>query len=128
MRILLDTHAVLWAFSGDSRFSSTAREAFLNAENDLFLSVASIWEISIKLSLGKLKLRDGWLAHFESELRANTIRLLSIKPSHCEVVASLPFHHRDPFDRMLVAQASVEEMFVLSGDEQLSKYSVKQVW
>ncbi|MGB9440822.1 MAG: type II toxin-antitoxin system VapC family toxin, partial [Desulfobacterales bacterium] len=105
MKVLLDTHAFLWLISGDDRLSETAQKTFLNPGNILFFSAASLWEICIKMSLGKLSLKSGWLKTIEDEMKINAIQWLSIEMTHCVKLINLPFHHRDPFDRMLVAQA-----------------------
>ncbi len=128
MKVLLDTQAFLWAITGDGRLGLNARHAFLNMENRLFLSAASLWEICIKKSLGKISLKKGWLEAIRLEMAANTIQWLPIEWPHCREVAKLPFHHRDPFDRMLVAQARVEKLSLVSGDAQLSAYGIKRVW
>jgi PIN domain nuclease of toxin-antitoxin system len=128
MKMLLDTHALLWAISGDERLGPNARASFLNSENQLFFSIASLWEIGIKLSLGKLLLRERWLEIIRIEMKSNMIEWLSIEPTHCLVLSTLPFHHRDPFDRMLVAQAITESMHVASRDKRLAAYGINCVW
>ncbi|NTW37345.1 MAG: type II toxin-antitoxin system VapC family toxin [Syntrophobacteraceae bacterium] len=128
MKILIDTHAFLWLITGDSRLSAGAREAFLEPAHQLYLSASSLWEISIKLSLGKLKLKKGWLKIIETEMKRNLVLLLPIEMHHCERLTTLPFHHRDPFDRMLIAQAAAEGMHILSSDSAFSKYGTRCIW
>ncbi len=128
MNVLLDTHAFLWAITGDEQLSETARETFLNPANSLFFSAVSMWEICIKISLGKLSLKRGWLKKIQNELMINTVQWLPVEMPHCAELTKLPFHHRDPFDRMLIAQARVEDFQVLSRDVRLSAYDIKRLW
>lgn len=128
MRLLLDTHAFLWWVEGSTELSRRATRAIGDAENECFLSVASCWEIAIKASLGKLKL-DAPLEEFVPEqMAANRFGLLPIDFRHVARVATLPFHHRDPFDRLLIAQAGSEEMAVVSADRTFRRYGVRRVW
>lgn len=128
MKVLLDTHAFLWLVTGDYRLSEMARQTFLNTENMLFFSAASLWEICIKISLGKISLKRGWLQTIQDEMVVNAIQWLPIEIPHCAELTKLPFHHRDPFDRLLIAQAMVEDMQLLSRDTHLSAYAIKRVW
>jgi len=128
MKVLLDTHAFLWLITDEDRLSENARQTFLNTENSLFFSAASLWEICIKKSLGKISLKDGWFQTIKEEMAINTIQWLPIEMTHCAEVTELPFHHRDPFDRMLIAQAIVEEMKLLSWDSRLSDYAIELIW
>ena len=128
MILLLDTHALIWFFSGDSNLSEEAKEAFLNTENKLFFSKASLWEITIKISLGKLVLAERWLSILENEMESNGIQWLGIEIAHCKVLADLPFHHRDPFDRLLISQAISESMSIVSIDRQFSRYPLDIIW
>ena len=128
MKTLLDTHALLWLITGDKRLSETARKIFLDQENRLFFSIAGFWEICIKMSLGKLSLKSQWIETIRDEMKANTIQWLPIEMLHCAELTKLPFHHRDPFDRMLIAQAMVEDMLLLSRDSRLSDYEITRIW
>ena len=128
MKVLLDTHCFLWIVTGDHRLSETARQTFLNPGNLLYFSAASFWELCIKESLGKIALQNGWIETVQNELTVNTIQWLPIEIPHCVKVTQLPFHHRDPFDRMLIAQATVENMQLLSRDARLSAYAVACIW
>jgi PIN domain nuclease of toxin-antitoxin system len=94
----------------------------------LFFSAASLWEICIKKSLGKISLKDGWFQTIQEEMKSNTIQWLPIEMTHCAEVTELPFHHRDSFDRMLIAQAIVEEMKLMSRDSRLLKYTIELIW
>ena len=128
MKVLLDTHAFLWLITDDDRLSENARQTFLNTQNSLFFSAASLWEICIKISLGKISLKDVWFQTIQEEMVNNTVQWLPIEMTHCAEVTELPFHHRDPFDRMLIAQAIVEEMKLMSRDSRLSKYTIELIW
>jgi PIN domain nuclease of toxin-antitoxin system len=112
----------------DDRLSENARHIFLDPENNLFFSLASLWEVCIKKSLGKISLQTGWLQTIREEVAANAIQWLPIEIEHCARVVELPFHHRDPFDRLLIAQAMVEDMQLLSRDNQLTAYQIKRIW
>ena len=128
MKVLLDTHAFFWLITGDERLSRKARTTFLNKANRIFLSAASFWEIGIKMSLGKLSLKEGWVDTVRQEMKVNYIEWLPIEMAHCIELINLPFHHHDPFDRMLIAQAIIERMHILSQDDGFSKYPVQLVW
>ncbi len=128
MKILIDTHAFLWLLTGDGRLSEKAREVFLDTKHNIYLSAASLWEIAIKISLGELKLKKGWMETIQKEMKRNLLIWLPIEMAHCEQVTKLPFHHRDPFDRMLIAQAMVEGMHVLTDDIDFSHYSIRSIW
>jgi PIN domain nuclease of toxin-antitoxin system len=128
MKILLDTHAFLWLITGNERLSETSRKTFLNTENRLYFSIVSLWEICIKKSLDKISLRNKWLDIIQEEMKANSIQWLPVEISHCVRVIELPFHHRDPFDRMLIAQAITEDLSILSRDHRFPAYNIKCIW
>ncbi|MCP4755004.1 MAG: type II toxin-antitoxin system VapC family toxin [Proteobacteria bacterium] len=128
MKVLLDTHAILWIIGGDDRLSRRAKDLFLDQNTTLYYSLLSIWEITIKMSLGKIKLAKGWLKTIEEELRINAIQPISIEIEHCRSLFHLPFHHRDPFDRMLIAQAITGEMAIMSCDKSFANYDVELIW
>ena len=128
MNILLDTHALLWAITDKDKLSEEATQAFLNEKNKLFLSVASLWEISIKVSLGKLLLVPNWDKVISQEMTVNSIAFLPIAIEHCATLQHLPFHHRDPFDRMIISQAMTEGLTIMSKDKHFSKYSAQCIW
>lgn len=128
-RYLLDTHALLWMISGSERLSEVARSVILDTNNQLFFSMAGYWELCIKISLGKLELQKNWERHLDNEMKSNDIQLLNIYPEHCREVLTLPWIHRDPFDRLLIAQCRVESAALLSIDSQMNQYpGVSVVW
>jgi PIN domain nuclease of toxin-antitoxin system len=128
MRCLIDTHAFLWFITTDKRLGERAYEEISNIENEVVLSIASLWEIAIKASLGKLELMKPFRDLIPRELVVNEIDLLPITPKHLAVLTDLPFHHRDPFDRLIIAQAMVEGIPLLSVDEEFRKYPVQILW
>jgi PIN domain nuclease of toxin-antitoxin system len=128
VKVLLDTHALIWFIGGDNQFSENARKVLAGQPEGVFVSIASIWEMAIKLGLGKLQVR----LRLEDELRPfleqNGFEVLPIEYAHAARVASLPFKHRDPFDRLLVAQALIENMAIVSHDAILDEYRINRVW
>ena len=128
MNVLFDTHALLWSITGDDRLSKTAEEIFLDPDNNLFFSAASFWEICIKMSLGNLSLKHGWFKTIQEEMRINAVQWLPVEMQHCVELTKLPFHHRDLFDRMLIAQAMVEDLQLVSRDGRLSAYEIELIW
>ncbi|MCB0063357.1 MAG: type II toxin-antitoxin system VapC family toxin [Caldilineaceae bacterium] len=124
---MLDTHAFLWAI-GEHGLSPTAQQAFLSLENELFLSAASYWEICLKIGIGKLNVMTEWQTRFEYEMIINQIQWLPIEQTHCQRITALLHHHRDPFDRMLIAQALVEGMTLMTADAKIQQYSVPTLW
>ena len=127
MRVLLDTHAFLWFIADDSRLSARARAAIGDA-TEAFLSLASCWEMSIKVSVGKLTLATPIERFLPEHLSINGIQLLEIDLADVLAVAGLPFHHRDPFDRLLAAQAAHDKLAIVSADPVFRKYGVKRIW
>ncbi len=125
MRILLDTHALIWALAKPERLPAAIRRAVQAAENEVYASLASAWEIAIKVALDRLEFD---VRAMEGTLAASGIQTLGISLQHTTRVAELPQHHRDPFDRMLVAQAMCESMTLVSRDRELAKYGVKLLW
>ena len=128
MRLLLDTQAFLWWVFGDVRLSSTAQNLISDQENECLVSYASAWEIAIKSGLGKLKLSEPVAEFFPAELRNNGFQPLELKLAHLTAVESLPQHHRDPFDRLLITQALAEKLPVVSSDAAFDLYGVKRFW
>ncbi len=128
MRLLVDTHAFVWAVLEDRKLSQSARQTWIDDTNELLISPASLWEIAIKVGLGKLALNRPIDEFFATELVSNRLELLPILPSHAARVSELPHHHRDPFDRLLVAQALCENVPLLSADAALDNYGVQRVW
>ncbi|CAD7773347.1 PIN domain protein [Candidatus Methanoperedenaceae archaeon GB50] len=128
MRVLLDTHTFLWWISNDTRLSSRAREIISNGNNELLLSAASGWEITIKVRLGRLQLPYEPERFIPEQLVINAIQSLPIKISHALHTYSLPIYHRDPFDRIIIAQAQLEGLPILTSDPQIAKYKVEIIW
>ena len=127
MKALLDSHAFLWALSGDTRMSTRARDIF-EGPSSLSLSIVSIWEILIKVQLGKLGLPRPAASYIFSELAKNKIATLPIRLDHLIAYENLPLHHRDPFDRMLIAQGIKEELPIITADRNFQNYSVRTIW
>lgn len=128
MKLLLDTHTFLWLVAGSPSLTATARAALADPTNDLYLSVASIWELAIKTSNQKLALAEplnGFVAKWTAVYQ---LAPLNIETAHALTVASLPNHHRDPFDRILLAQAIVEGLTLVSADANFKSYSVPLLW
>ncbi len=124
MKLLLDTHAALWFLSGDDRLSENARRHLTDDANRVLLSAAVVWEIAIKRSLGKLVVPDEYL----SLLLGAGVQPLAVSVEHASAVEHLPPHHRDPFDRMLVSQATIEGGALISRDDALRPYDVTLIW
>jgi PIN domain nuclease of toxin-antitoxin system len=128
MRLLLDTHSFLWFLLDDPKLSKTAKSSIADPDNDIDISPASYWEIAIKISLKKYSLPEPYAQFMERELATNQFRILPIEPKHTATLTSLPFHHCDPFDRLIIAQAMVERIPVISGDEAFAAYPVTRIW
>lgn len=127
MKLLLDTHTFLWFINDEPRLSSAAL-TLLESDHDIFVSMATLWEIAIKYSLGKLSLPTPYEEFVTHQILTNEFNVLSIQIAHLTIVAQLPFHHRDPFDRILVAQSMLEDLPILSADPLLDRYSIKRMW
>jgi len=128
MRLVLDTHAFLWFVLGDGRLSAKAKAAIEDPSNEKLLSPASYWEIAIKISLGKYTLSKPYEEFMGKGISENGFVVLPIEPKHTAILTTLPFHHRDPFDRLIIAQAMVEEAAVVSGDIVFDAYPISRVW
>jgi PIN domain nuclease of toxin-antitoxin system len=128
MRVLLDTHAFLWWNMEDPQLSSHAKEIIANGENEIFLSAASVWEISIKAAKGKLVLPEPPAQYIANRMGLYRFQPLLIQVSHAARVYDLPHIHDDPFDRMLIAQSQIEAMPLLSADAEIRKYEVEVIW
>lgn len=127
MKLLLDTHAFLWFLLDDERLSIPARTAIERTEN-LYLSPASHWEIAIKIALGKYALPESFALFMKRELAENDMTILPIEIIHTEQLIVLPFHHRDPFDRLIISQALAETLPIVSIDSKFDAYGVKRIW
>lgn len=128
MEILVDTHVLLWSAVNDRRLSRKAVEMLADKKNWIYVSSAVIWEISIKASLKKLSFPGSSFSTFVEELEQNDYQMLSITPGHAKGVYSLPFHHQDPFDRILISQCLQEKLPIISSDDKFDKYGVKRIW
>ena len=128
MKALLDTPTLLWMVTNSGKLSDSSREAIADEANELYFSIAGYWEIGIKQSLGKLVLAPGWEEILPMEMTRNRIAWLPIEPKHVHEVAELPWIHRDPFDRLLIAQARMEKLSIVSRDRNLAEYGVPIVW
>jgi PIN domain nuclease of toxin-antitoxin system len=128
MNLLLDTQALLWFVLDDSRLSERARESIIVADGMVFISPASLWEIAIKISLGKYELPMPFAAFWDDQLLTNDFTLLPISVAHTARVADLPYHHRDPFDRLIIAQSLGEKIPVVSNDGMFALYGVERLW
>ncbi len=127
MRVLLDTHVFLWATNDVERLSPTAVTAVQNPANEVLVSIASAWEIAIKVSIGKFKMPTPLAPYLQRLLARHGFTLLPIRFSHLQALEKLPLHHRDPFDRLLVAQAIDEDATLITVDSQLRRYRVRTI-
>jgi len=127
MKAILDTHAFLWAIAGHARMSRYARDIFTGSA-DLSLSIASIWEILIKVQSGKLSLPRPAGPYVLSRMAENRIKRLPITIDHLLALERLPMHHRDPFDRMLIAQSTEEDWPIITADPMFKQYSIRVIW
>ena len=127
MNYLLDTHTLLWWSTEIENLSSSAQEIIEDESNAIFFSVASIWEIQIKVQLGKLKIPEP-LGSLVAKQQENGLLILSIAPQHIYAIDNLPYHHKDPFDRMLIAQANEEDLVIITKDSKVVQYDVETLW
>jgi len=127
MNLLLDTHALLWFLSGDKQLSKKAKTAIEDSNNSCYISVVSCWEITIKYSLGKLQLKSS-LEELFDEIEKEKFIILPITLDHLKTLSKLKFPHKDPFDRLIIAQAKKEKYSLVSADEYFVKYPVNIVW
>lgn len=130
MRLLVDTHALFWYVEGDPKLSSVAQTLMQDAANEILISPASYWEIAIKVSLGKWTLNRPFVDFLDVALNQYGFQVLPILPAHAAVLVGLPYppNHRDPFDRMLAAQAMVEQISLVSADPKLDAYPIQRLW
>jgi PIN domain nuclease of toxin-antitoxin system len=128
MRLLLDTQSFIWFIEGNTKLSTLARMHIEDIANVRQLSIASLWEIAIKMSIGKLNLGLPFATLIPQQLDRNLVDLLDITVEHLAVVANLPFHHKDPFDRLIISQAIVEQMPIISVDSAFDAYGITRLW
>ena len=127
MRLLLDTHVLIWNISNQEALSEKTLALIDDLTNDKFISLASLWEMAIKISLGKLKLAQP-MPRIAADFLEAGLKLLPITPEHIQAVANLPWPHRDPFDRMLIAQAQCEKLAIITHDARFRDYQVEVIW
>lgn len=127
MRVLVDTHALLWYLQADPNLSTLAMNTIESKDNDVFVSIASLWEIAIKLGLNKLEIQRPF-EHLEIDLQRLDIKILPIAFSDVQIYRSLPIHHRDPFDRILIAQSIENALIIITRDTLFEPYSVELMW
>jgi PIN domain nuclease of toxin-antitoxin system len=127
MKLLLDTHAFIWFVENDESLPASLKTQIEDTDNEIFISIVSLWEIAIKTSLGKLEMAIN-LPSIINKIEENGFIMLPIFPEHTVCVASLPFHHKDPFDRMLIAQTIVEQLKIISKDGVFDSYGVDWLW
>jgi PIN domain nuclease of toxin-antitoxin system len=128
MRYLLDTHTFIWFTEASTNLSPTATSILLDAQNDCLISIVSLWELAIKLSTGKLRIARTFENIIEENIADSGFTVLPVTPIHCQQILSLPFHHRDPFDRMLAAQSIAEKIPLLSIDPIFDSYASERIW
>jgi PIN domain nuclease of toxin-antitoxin system len=128
VRILLDTHTFLWFVLGDAQLSNSAMTLIVDPANQILVSPAFYWEIAIKISIGKYTLTESYDAFMQRGVAGNGFLILPIEPRHTAALTTLPFHHRDPFDRLLIAQAAVEQIPPLSADLVFDNYPIRRLW
>jgi PIN domain nuclease of toxin-antitoxin system len=128
MKVLLDSHTFLWLAESPAHLSPEAHEICRSAQNTILLSLVSLWELQIKTQLGKLRLSMPLQITLHEQQRVNNIQLLAISPAHIFALESLPNYHRDPFDRLLIAQSLAEGLPILSRDSVLAQYPAHVIW
>ena len=124
---LLDTHTLIWFIEGSDQLSQKARQEIETENTNNFVSIASLWEIAIKVSLGKIELKTSFY-QINNKLSENGFEILPLTFEDTLIISTLPFHHRDPFDRIIIAQAMTNKMTIISKDGQFSLYGAKVVW
>jgi hypothetical protein len=128
MRFLLDTHSLLWFFSGDTQLSDRTRAIMEDINQTKLISLASVWEMAIKLSKNKLTLAIPLEDYINQKIQFQDYELLPIRLHHLNLISTLPFFHNDPFDRLLIAQAIADNLPILSCDVSLDAYKIKRIW
>ena len=128
MRYLLDTHTALWEFTDSPELSDKVKSVIDDNDNEIFVSIVSAWEIAIKRSLSRKNSTLCSVTEFLDEIGASGFELITLAPQHVRPIETLPFHHRDPFDRLLITTAMAENMTFISADENVPKYDIKWLW
>ncbi len=128
MKLLLDTHAFLWFVLNDAALSPMARDLIIDPLNDILLSPASHWEIAIKISIGKYQIPGSFASWINTQIQTNEFDILPIAIAHTAALTTLPFHHKDPFDRLLIAQSLVEKIPIISTDVVFDSYGIARFW
>jgi PIN domain nuclease of toxin-antitoxin system len=128
MRLLLDTHTLLWFALNDPHLSAMARAAIMDPANEKWVSPASYWEVAIKISTGKYTLAVPYEDFWRNAIDANGFQYLHILPRHTALLTTMPYHHRDPFDRLIIAQALAEGMTVVCADSIFDAYGISRIW
>jgi PIN domain nuclease of toxin-antitoxin system len=128
MRGLIDTSTFLWFISGDPRLSHIAKTFISEIDNEIFLSIVSLWEIAIKISPGKLEISMTYDNLLSVQIEENEIRLLPIEKHHLKELVTLPFYHRDPFDRLIISQGIAENLLILTCDRLFNNYPIEKIW
>jgi PIN domain nuclease of toxin-antitoxin system len=127
MKYLLDTHTLIWLSEKSPKLSRRVQELFVDRKNSIYISPASLWEIAIKVSLGKLELRSTY-REFLNNVKSSDFEMLQIKDDYLEKLPDLPFVHRDPFDRLLIVTALSEGLTIITVDDNIQRYSVPCIW
>lgn len=127
MELLLDTHSLIWFLNGDKKLSDIAKAAIENPANSKFVSMVSIWEISIKISLNKFIFKKGF-RHFLNMVEENGFEILPLSFEHAIKLSTLEFIHRDPFDRLLICQCLIDKLTIITKDDNIKKYKIKSIW
>ena len=128
MKYLIDTHTLLWIVTKNQKLSEKAKKFYLKRENIIFFSLASIWEMSIKISLKKLSIEEPLKDFIQNHIKGNDIKILNIGVQHILSLENLPYHHRDPFDRLIISQSMNENIPILSSDKVFDLYPIKRIW
>ena len=128
MKYLIDTHTLLWIVTKNKKLSKKVKDIYLNSENQIFISLASLWEMAIKINLKKLSINEPLKDFVKNQIKNNDINILDIKTKHILLLENLPYYHMDPFDRLIISQSINEQIPLLSFDKVFDKYSIKRIW
>ncbi len=128
MEYILDTHILLWIVDDNPKLSKNVKSIYLNPSNDMYISLASIWELVIKISLQKLIIDDSITNFITTHIKGNNITILDITLKHIIGLENLPYYHRDPFDRLIISQSILEKIPIIGNDKSFDKYPIKRVW